>query len=174
MRHDDSTSNKILLLFVLEKLEIPVTEEVLLQLCSVDNQWIPYFLCRQAIQDLLQSGFIAKIKPTENLAVLSLTQDGIMCISHFYKDIPNSKQKEIAAYINDNRAAYKRQQEFRADYKKTQDGFYMVTLKISQISKVLLEINIEIPEESLAKSIVDGWPQNAPLIYRNLYENLVE
>lgn len=174
MRHDDSTANKILLLFVLEKIEIPITEEVLLQLCSVDNQWIPYFLCRQAIQDLLQSGFIAKVKATENLALLSLTQDGIMCISHFYKDIPNSKQKEIATYINNNRAAYRRKQEFRADYTKTQDGFYMVRLKVTQISKVLLEINIEIPNEEIAKSIVEGWPQNAPSIYRGLYENLVE
>lgn len=106
-----------------------------MQLCSVDNQWIPYFLCRQAIQDLLQSGFIAKVKATENLALLSLTQDGIMCISHFYKDIPNSKQKEIATYINNNRAAYRRKQEFRADYTKTQDGFIWLDLKLLKYPK---------------------------------------
>lgn len=174
MRHDDSTSNKILILFVLEKLEIPVTEEVLLQLCSVDNQWIPYFLCRQAIQDLLQSGFIAKIKASENLTLISITQDGIMCISHFYKDIPNSKQKEVSAYIKNNRSTYRRKQEFRADYTKTPDGFYMVSLKVTQISKVLLKINLEVSDESIARSITEGWPKNAPTIYRQLYESLVE
>ena len=156
----------------MEKLDIPLTEETLLQICSVDNQWIQYFLCRQAISDLLQSGFISKIKSGESAELFSLTQDGVLCVAHFYKDIPASKQNEIASYIRANRATYKKRQEFTADYSKNSAGTFTVTMKISQVSKILLSLQMEVYDEKSAQTMCDNWPKRAPDVYRSIVDGL--
>ncbi|MBO7156404.1 MAG: DUF4364 family protein [Clostridia bacterium] len=58
--NDESTNNKLLVLFILEKFEMPISEELFLSLCSVDNNWIPYLYCKQVVNELTASGFIAK------------------------------------------------------------------------------------------------------------------
>ena len=47
MIHDERISNKLLVLFVLDKMEIPINEELLLSICSTDNEWIPYFIANR-------------------------------------------------------------------------------------------------------------------------------
>ncbi|MBR7110949.1 MAG: DUF4364 family protein [Clostridia bacterium] len=55
----DSTLNKLILLFVFEKMEIPVSEETLVELCSSDNEWIPNYLeCKETLVQLLDAGFV--------------------------------------------------------------------------------------------------------------------
>ena len=118
---NDPIVNKLILLFVLEKMEIPLSEESLLNVCSSYNKWIPYINCRQAIFELIEVGFIQPTRKGKE-ANYKLTNDGINCLSKFFTRIPSSYRKEITEYCRDNMLDLKRSQEFKADYFQNADG----------------------------------------------------
>lgn len=173
MIHDETTNNKLLILFVLDKLEMAVSEEILLQICSMDNDWIPYLFCKQLIHELLRSGFITRVGNNNN-PMIALTTDGRTCLAHFYNDIALSIQEEVAEYVRSHRLDYRKKQEFIADYYRNGDSTFTVSLKILQVSQPLLDIKMVVPTRSVAASIYNSWNEKAPEVYRALHDILVE
>ena len=174
MIHDERISNKLLVLFTLDKMEMPVKEELLLSICSIDNQWIPYFYCKQVITDLNEAGFITKIDDSNNDPMFTLTEDGRTCLLHFYNDIPKSIRDTVTEFARNSRIDYKRKQEFYSNYQKNADGSYTVNMGILEITKPIMEIKIVVPTNSKAISINSNWNKKAPEVYKNIFDIMVE
>jgi hypothetical protein len=173
--HDENTNNKLLVLLILEKLEMPVNEDLLLQMCSIDNGWIPYLYCKQVLNEIIQSGLAAKIDSQGGRPpLISLTSDGRVCLAHFYNDIPLSRQDEVTEFIKKQRMNYRKKQEFVADSFRNNDGSYTVTLKILEIAQTIVDIKLVVPTRAIALSITNSWPDKAPETYRMIYEHLIE
>ena len=49
----DSTVNKLKLLFLLDKMEIPLTENNIIDICTSRNNWINYMDCKEILWQLL-------------------------------------------------------------------------------------------------------------------------
>jgi hypothetical protein len=173
--HDENTNNKLLVLFVLEKLEMPVSEDLLLEMCSIDNNWIPYLYCKQVINEIIQSGLATKISSqSSRTPLVSLTSDGRICLAHFYNDIPLSTQDEVKEFVKQHRINYRKKQEFISDYFKNNDGSYTVSLKIMEVTQTLIDLKLVVATRAIATSISANWNEKAPEVYRMLYEQLVE
>jgi len=173
MIHDETTNNKLLVLFVLDKLEMAVNEDILLQICSMDNNWVPYLFCKQIIHELLKSGFITRVGNNGN-TMIALTTDGRTCLAHFYNDIALSVQEDVAEYVRGHRLDYRKQQEFVADYYRNGDSTFTVALKILQVSQPLLEIKLVVPSRSVAASVYNSWNGKAHEVYQAIHDILVE
>ena len=172
---DESTKHKLLVLFVLEKFEMPISEDLLLTICCIDNGWIPYLYCKQVINELIKSAFVARsVTPGDNSSLLSITADGRSCIAYFYNDIPLSLQNEITTFIKENRITYRKKQEFVSDYFRNGDGTFTVVLKIQDTSKVLVDLKFVVDSRALATSIRNSWNQTAPDVYRALHDIRLE
>ncbi len=173
--NDESTNNKLLVLFILEKFEMPIAEELFLSLCSVDNNWIPYLYCKQVINELTTSGFISKSNaPGSNSPLLSITTDGRNCLAYFYKDIPLSLQNDVKEFLKENRLSYRKRQEFTSDYFRNEDGSFTVSLKIHDVTKVLVDLKMVVDSRPLAISIRNSWNKTAPEAYKLLHDLLIE
>ena len=173
--NDESTNNKLLVLFILEKFEMPISEELFLSLCSVDNNWIPYLYCKQVVNELTASAFIAKTNvPGNSSPILSITTDGRNCLAYFYKDIPLSLQNEIKEFLKENRLAYRKRQEFTSDYFRNEDGSFTVSLKIHDTTRVIVDLKMVVESRPLAISIRNSWNQTAPEAYKLLHDLLIE
>ena len=172
----DSTLNKLILLFVFEKMEIPVSEETLVELCSSDNEWIPNYLeCKETLLQLLDAGFVyATTTNAQTGPLYTITPDGRVCLAHFFIRIPSSIREDITEFTKENRVRYRKKQEYLSDYKKNPDGSYTVNLKIIEPAQPVLEINLVVPDRHKAKWIFQNWKENAPQIYASLYSQLVE
>ncbi len=172
---DESTKHKLLVLFVMEKFETPISEDLLLTICCIDNGWIPYLYCKQVVNELIKSAFISRsVTPGDNSSLLSITADGRSCIAYFYNDIPLSLQTEITTFIKENRITYRKKQEFVCDYFRNNDGTFTVALKIQDPSKVLLDLKIVVDSRALATSIKNSWGHTAPEVYKTLHDILLE
>ena len=57
----DSTQNKLLLLFVFDKMEMPLSEQTILEMCCSANNWINYIDCKQALMQLIDANFVAAV-----------------------------------------------------------------------------------------------------------------
>ena len=56
----DNTVNKLILLYVLDKMEIPLTENSILEICSSQNNWVNWMDCKDLLAQLIVSKFVYK------------------------------------------------------------------------------------------------------------------
>ena len=171
----DTTQNKLILLFVFDKMEAPLTEATVLDLCCYKNNWIDFTNCKQTLYDVVQNGFIYKSVPNGGGEELfDLTTEGRWCLNNFYTRIPSSVRQLIADDIKKKRIDYRRRQDYVATYTKCPDGTYDVLLKIIEPTKTTLEIKLNVMTRAIAKNIEHTWQEKAPTIYRKINETIVE
>ena len=104
--------NKLILLFVFDKMEVPLSESTILDMCTSSNPWMSYMDCKPIIHQLKDCGFIYNINTTGE-ALYAITSDGRMCLANYFVKIPTSTREEIAAFIKTNRNKYRKKQDQR-------------------------------------------------------------
>ena len=169
----DSSLNKLILLFVFDKMEVPLSENTILDMCTSSNNWLAYMDCQPILNQLLDCGWISNIGK-ENDPLYTISTDGRICLANFFIKIPASLREEISLFIKNNRNRYRRKQECGADYFMNKDGTYTVSLKIIEPAQPLLELKLVVPNRQIAKDIYKKWDEKAADTYRTIYENLVD
>ena len=171
----DSTINKLILLFVFDKMEAALTEATILDLCSYKNNWIDFTNCKQTLLDLVQNAFVYKSVPMGGRDELyDLTAEGRWCLKNFYKRIPSSVRQLIADDIKRKRIDYRRSQDYLATYVKCEDGSYDVILKIIEPTKTTLEVKLNVMTRSIAKYLERTWQEKAPTVYSKISDTLID
>ena len=168
-----STLNKLVLLFVFDKMDVPITENTIMEMCTYSNNWFTYMDCKQALAQLLETGFIYQSTHEQNI-YFSITPDGRMCLANFYMRIPTSLRTEITEYIKENRMTFRRKQEYFRTYNKNADGTYTVQLKIIDPVSTTLEIKLNVANRHKAKTVLNKWEEKAAQVYYALYEMLID
>ena len=169
----NSTVNKLTLLFVFDKLDFPILEDSLLNICSNANAWVTWMECKETLSHLLKTGLIHQSFSDKKI-YYRITPDGRQCLMHFYGKIPASIRSDISEYIKANRVNFKRRQEYMRDYFQNEDGSYTVALKIQDINATSLEIRLSVPTRAIAKQIHNKWEDKASQVYYMLHEQLVD
>ncbi|MGN1212944.1 MAG: DUF4364 family protein [Christensenellales bacterium] len=171
----DNTINKLIFLFVLDKMEIPLTEDSIIDICTSRNEWLKYMDCKDVMWQLLDVGYIAKTA-NEDVPRYNITNEGRNCLSNFYLKIPSSTREEITVFAKENRMVFKRAQEYTGTYYKNSDGSYTTALKIKDPlqSQNLFELKIVLQSRKSAVNATKKWREKAPSIYESVYEILCD
>ena len=172
----ENTISKLKLLFVLDKMEIPLTENNIIDICTSSNNWFTYLDVKEAMYELLNVKFICEEKIDGEETRYSITFDGRNCLSHFYYRIPQDIREKITNYAQENRMNLKRSQEYVSEYTKNSDGTYSVILKIKEpiLTSSLLELKLKAPTRQSAVEASKRWTEKAPAIYENIYDSLLD
>lgn len=172
----DSTVNKLKLLFVLDKMEIPLTENNIIDICTSRNAWLNYMDCKEILWQLKEVGFIYETGSEQEEKRYGITVDGRNCLSHFFLRIPQSIREQMTQFTRENRMSLKREQEYVANYFKNPDGTHTVILKIKEplVPQPLLEIKLKAPTRHSAIIACNKWKEKAPNIFEYLYDSVIE
>jgi hypothetical protein len=170
----DSTLNKLILLFIIDQMEMPLSENTIMDLCQNKNNWIDYLDCKLALEQLIDAKFICKVPSNAGETFYNITVEGRVCLAHFFVRIPSSMRDAIKNYINANRMAYRRRQEYNSTYNKRDDGTYDVILRIIDNLQVVLEIRMNVPNRNIAKYLDKTWGDKATRAYSQIYDLLIE
>ena len=176
-REQETTVYKLIVLLVLEKIEIPLTEQSIIDICYGKNNWINnYMECKEIIYNLVEVGFIYKTNGNSEEDRYTITYTGRNCLSHFYERINKDLRDQIAEYVKENRTAFKRSQEYVSTIDRNSDGSYTVCLKTRSalIDEPMFELKIKAPSRQSAIGATNIWREKAPLIYENVYETLID
>jgi len=170
----DEIMKKLILLFVFEKMEFPLTDESLNDIVARNPEWMTYMDFREALFLLIENKFVYQTTAGSETC-FHITQDGRGCLGHFYQKIPASVREEIIEFARENRQKFKRRQEYTWDYYKNADGTYTVVLRIQTqaAGDNLLEIKFKTDTRAGAKTAAGKWRDKAASIYEALY-NLAE
>ncbi len=169
----ETSVNKLILLFVFDKMESPLSERTLLDMCTSSNDWINYMDCVVLIRKLLADGFICEI-PSPDDSLYTITPEGRETLANFYINIPHSTREEISRFIKNNSSKFRTRQECKSDYYQNKDGSFTVFLKILAPVQPMLELKFVVPDKKTANIIYKKWEDKASELYSVVYETLVD
>ena len=171
---NNTTISKLILLYVFDKMEMPLTETTITDMCCNRNSWINYLTCKEVLNDLVENAFIVVSTNNSGEQYYKITTDGRSCLSYFFMKIPSSLRDEINIYIRDNRQMFRRKQEYFSDYYKNADGSYTVLMRILEPLGTKLELKLNVANRAIAKVIYNKWENNASQVYGSLYDILID
>lgn len=170
----DSTTNKLILLYLFERIEIPLTENSIMDICTNRNNWLKYMDCKVSLEQLIDSQLVYSPLEHTDEPVYTLTYEGRNCLSLFFHKVPSSIREGISSFAKINLQHIKRKQEYVSRYEKMADGSYLTTFTIKDphLSQSLFEMKVKMENRSSAISASKKWVEKAPDIYEYLYLNL--
>ena len=170
----DSSLNKLILLFVFDKMGSALSERTIVETCTSGNNWLNYMDCMELLPRLLEDGFICRISSPDEEPLYTITSDGRESLNNFYINIPKSIRDEITAFIKNNSGKLRNRQECKSDYYQNVDGTYTVFLKIIAPVQPMLELKFVLPDKKTAQNIYKNWESKAADLYSAIYETLVD
>ena len=171
---NSGTVAKLILLYVFDKMETPLTESTVLNMCTNQNDWLTYMVCKEVMAELVDIGFLHTVGNSANEPFYGITTDGRACLSYFFVKIPSSTREDISNFIKKNRLNFRRMQEYFRDYYKNSDGSYTVVLKIIEPNTTLLELKINAPNRAAATTIYKRWEEKASDVFAQIHDTLQE
>lgn len=173
IKSTETSTNKLIILFVFDKMESALSERTIVDMCSTSNEWMGYMDCVNVIHKLIDDNFICAVNEDED-ELFSITPDGRETLANFYINIPKSVREEISHFVKKNSAKYRNRQECRSDYYQNKDGTYTVFLKILAPVQPMLELKFVVPDKKTANTIYKKWEDKASELYSVVYETLVD
>ena len=155
----DSKIQKLIILFVFDRMAISLSEAALLDICTSENDWLTYMDCKQYLGELIDTNLLYRVPKSE---YINITQDGIGC------------RDDINAYARENRMRYKKRQSYFCDYSKNADGTYTVIMKINSDIATLMELKLVVANRQLAKYLYKSWVDKASQTYALIHDTLLD
>lgn len=171
----DEMTRKIILLFIFEKMEIPLSENTLSEIIMSNPDLMNYMDYRDALGKIMEMKLVVA-KTVSGDLMYQLTKDGRDCLSHFWKKIPASVREMLIKYVEENKLRMKRSQEYRIDYFKNGDGTQTAVFMIKDYAgpSNMLELKLRVPSRTDAMRATSRWKDLAPEVYEYIYNHLVE
>ncbi|SEF71554.1 protein of unknown function [Caloramator fervidus] len=157
--------NKLLILYILNKIEAPITNSYLTQII-LENNLINYFSLQQYISELIENGFIDTIKQI-NKQLLKISTKGKRTLEFFIDRVPENKLKLIDDYLKnqskepeDKYTAFSRYESIGNEY--------FVDIKLLEKEKIIFDLRLRTSSFEKATSICQSWEKNYLTIYENI------
>ena len=164
---------KALILYVLSKINKPISNDALLQLVlSIDN--MNYFYFQQFLLDLLENNFIVQYNNEDNELVYKITSEGLQTLELVKDIIPWITKFRVDNEFKENLEKIEDELSITADFIPHSETDYSVKCKIVENNRILFEITTYAGSREQAKIIADNWKNNAVNIYPKLLEDLTK
>ena len=163
---------KVIILYILNKLPNPVSNESLYKLILSIND-MNYFYFQQFLLDLINNKYIEFFNngihtiykiTTLGKNVLELTEDILPGILKLKAD--NIFKTEFASIENES--------SIIAEFIPKNENSYTVKCKIVENNEIIFEVTSFVGSRERAKKIVDNWNQNANSIYPEILNLLLK
>lgn len=162
--------NKVLILYILNKLESPITNDGLLRLVlSVMD--MNYFYFQQFLLDLLETNYIACFDQ-EGKNVYSITEKGKETLKLTNDILPGIIKLKVDTNFQNELSSAAEEESITAEFTPRSENDYTVTCKINEKNTCIFEVSVFAGSREEAKKIVDNWKENAYRIYPEILNSL--
>ena len=171
---DDETlaENKVLILYVLEKANKPLTNDVLYKivLAAVDMN---YFYFQQFMLDLINVGYIFSFQKEEQ-TLYQITDNGKTTLDLTLDLLPGIIKLKADTNLKPILDSSEEEQSIVAEYTPLSENHYTIICKVVENNETVFEVKTFAGSREQAKQIVDNWQNNADNIYPKLLDILTK
>ena len=160
--------NKILILYVLDKINKPITNDDLFKLISVGSN-MNYFYFQQFLFDLIESKYVYSYNKN-NMNFLELTDEGKKIYSLTSDMLPGIMKLNIDTKIREELEQIKEEASVSSEFIPYSENEFTVIGRISENHKTLFEFQTFAGSRTQAQAIIENWENNAIDIYPKLLD----
>ena len=162
--------NKVLILYILNKLNEPITNDALLRLVlSVMD--MNYFYFQQFLLDLLENKYITCFEQ-EGKNVYLITEKGKETLKLTSNILPGIIKLKVDTTFKNELSSVAEEESITAEFTPRSENDYTVTCKINENNSCIFEVSVFAGSREEAKKIVDNWKENAYRIYPEILNSL--
>lgn len=162
--------NKVLILYILNKLENPITNDGLLRLVlSVMD--MNYFYFQQFLLDLLENQYITRFDQ-DGKYTYSITEKGKETLRLTHDMLPGIMKLKVDTSFQSELSSTAEEESITAEFTPKSENDYTVTCKINENNTCIFEVSVFAGSREEAKKIVDNWKENAYRIYPEILNSL--
>jgi len=166
----DIALNKLILLFILKEINMPLTSEQITDIV-LRNNLINYFDLQQCLHELEESKMINKISGKK---MYEITDMGLKTIDLFASRIDDDKQEIIKNYILTNKEKIKLETQVKSEIIKKSKTEYIVNLKVIEKDIELINLSLNVVSAEQAKLICSNWENKYHQVYDQIMNLLIK
>ena len=166
------TLSKVMVLYFLNRAGIPLTRVQIASFFS-EKGYASYVNLQTVFARLAESGLIRE-EQVLNRTRVHLTSEGQQTLSLFSNELTAEIKKDIDDFLKENAKSFQRELQLYANYHMTEGRNFLATLRMSEQGSTLLEINISLPSEKLARETCRRWSEQHDEIYTYLLEQILK
>ena len=170
MAADSYTLYKLILLYMLDNLDFPLTNSQISEFI-LEKGYTDYFTLQQTIYDLQSSELILS-ENVRNSTRYIITEAGRETISMFGSKLPTPIKDDIMMFFETKKYQLRKEIDLQADYYPI-DKEYMVHCLIKEKKSTLLELKLNVVTKEQAVSICDRWQKDSEEIYNYLVQKMI-
>lgn len=170
MAADSYTLYKLILLYMLDNLDFPLTNSQISEFI-LEKGYTDYFTLQQTIYDL-QSSDLIQSENVRNSTRYFITEAGRETISMFSSKLSSAIKDDIMAFFASKKYQLRKEIDLQADYYPI-DKEYMVHCQIKEKKSTLLELKLNVVTKEQAVYICDHWQKDSEEVYNYLIQKLL-
>ena len=164
--------NKVLILYLLNKLNKPITNDGLFKIISATNN-INYFYFEQYLSDLIADKLIA-VKIAEESTLYEITKTGKESLELTKDALPGIVKLKADTIFKQELKEFENSIAISAEYLPNNEKDFTVKCKIIENNNTIFEIKTFAGSHERAKKIVENWNKNAGELYPQILNMLQE
>lgn len=170
--NDGLADSKLLILYILQKVNHPVSYKELLELViSISD--MNYFDFQQYLQDLLDDRFAIKYIEKDD-EIIELTEEGRNALNLTIDMLPGILKLKVDSSFKEQYNKIKEEFSVYARYTPVTETSFTVNCKIVENSQTVFNLETIANSKEQAKQIVDNWNNNVEKIYPEILRLLTE
>ena len=170
MATDASTLYKLIVLYMLDNLDFPLTNSQISEFV-LDKGYTDYFTLQQTIYDLESSELIVP-ENIRNSTRYMITSAGRETITMFESMLSSAIKEDIKRFFEEKKYQLRKEIDILADYYPVGKE-YMVKCLVKEKKSTLLELKLNVVSKEQAVYICDHWQEKSEEIYTYLVQKLL-
>jgi DNA-binding PadR family transcriptional regulator len=172
MESDALTLYKLIILFILDKVDFPLTNAQISNFI-LERDYTNYFNVQQSISELIEAEFVT-IETVGHSSYYRITSSGRETLSFFDTMISSGIQDDIVKYLKENQYSLRDEVSTLSEYFETKKGEYTVRLRVIEKEESIIDLSIAIPTEEDAVRICNNWRSESQKVYAYVLANLLK
>ncbi len=168
MNHDDFAVNKLIVLYLLSRVKMPLSLSQMTQVI-LEKGYTDYFSLQQYLTELENSKFIT-ISRQSNSSYYEIGDKGEETLEFFESRIPEFIVNELNQFIDSNWRRFKSELDIHAEYTPNKTNEYIVTCKVTENDSTLIDLNLTVGSKKQAVEMCNTWRSGATELYGEILQ----
>ena len=170
--NEDLEENKVLILYILNKLLDGIKSDNLYKIVSSTNS-INYFYFQELLTDLIDTNLVGSFTKDED-TFIKITSDGQNALSLTKSLLPGIVKLKADNVFKEEVSIIAEESSIVTEYTPKDENSYTVTCKIIEKNDVIFEVSTFAGTRERAKQISDNWKSHAEEIYPKIIKLLLD
>ena len=172
MQSDSLTLYKLIILFLLDKVDFSMTNTQISDFI-LEKDYTNYFNIQQSLSELIEAEFVT-IESIGHNSHYRITESGRETLSFFGHMIPTGIQEDSLSYLHKNQYSLRNEVSTLSEYYEAKKGEYIVRLRVIEKEESIIDLSLTVPTAEEASKICNNWKLRSQQVYAHVLTTLLK